>query len=113
MQNYDHYPKLFLKIWTSIVKIRTLCAKSQFYKHKKVGEFDFFIESTDLYPFFSSTHPHGKKQPSRPHGKKQSSMQQQCCCPKVRMTIIPNYNQLLFLNSLGVMPISSLNTREK
>ena len=24
----------------------------------------FFIESTDLYPFFSSTHPHSKKQPS-------------------------------------------------
>ena len=105
MQNYDHYPKLFFKIWTSIVKIRTLCTKSHFYKHKKIGEFDFFIESTDFYPFFSSTRPHGKKQSStipsawqkavihnsvrmaksihpqfRPHGKKQSSMQQQCCC---------------------------------
>ena len=46
------------------MKIRTLCAKSQFYKYKKIGEFDFFIESTDFYPFFSSTHPHGKKQSS-------------------------------------------------
>ena len=64
MQNYDHYPKLFLKIWTSIVKIRTLCAKSQFYKYKKIGGFDKKIESTDLYPFFSSTRPHSKKQPS-------------------------------------------------
>ena len=55
MQNYDHYPKLFLKIRTSIVKIRTLCAKSQFYKHKKKSVNSiFFIESTDFYPFFSS-----------------------------------------------------------
>lgn len=57
MQNYDHYPKLFLKIRTSIVKIRTLCTKSQFYKYKKIGEFDFFIESTDFYPVLSSVSP--------------------------------------------------------
>ena len=71
------------------MKIRTLCTKSHFYKHKKIGEFDFFIESTDFYPFFllhssawqkavihnsvrmaKSIHPQ-----FRPHGKKQSSMQ--------------------------------------